>query len=277
MSVHLDKQSLESLLDGGMSLAQERRLSRHLQEDCPQCQDFLESMPEEKEAELMRILIRTQESGSALPVMPAELLPTKRFRIFSGRPWLVPAFSLAVLVLCGWAVSLAFMTWSQEQTTFRSKGSVMIERPTVELTVGRLHKTADGQSEIERLANGAALAGDSQLVFKLEVGGPCYLYLLRMAEHRFELLVPADGQSPLHHPGGTFLPELAGQPASFALKGLAGNQHFVALCAPAPLSVPADLESLTQSLAEQSPPAPGLRMVSLDRVAIRVIAQGGEP
>ncbi|HUU01669.1 MAG TPA: hypothetical protein VM425_09530 [Myxococcota bacterium] len=265
MNGHLNSELYERLLTGRLSVAEERRLFTHLGQDCEECENFMAELDAEQLGMLMEILERTSD--------PEDLSPAAREQVLAGRPErffgmslrLLPAAGIAMLAVIGIGLALVHFAASDEGETTRIKGAdTLAGAPAIGLTVGRLRADVKNAAGIERIASGGKVVSSERLVFRIDTTGPCYLYLACQTESSLEMLSPASGRAPIHHPGGAYSPETAGHPAAFSLKDHAGKLRFVALCAIKPLEIPQDVLRISAG----SPGPAGV--VSFDVVTVTV-------
>jgi hypothetical protein len=268
MMVHLNEKRLRALLDGRLSLREETRLARHLLDDeCQACEEFLGGLDESVEKKLFEIWGRSARAGD----LPAEA----RKRVLDAvssvpRTFLVPAAGFALVALLVLAIVLWF-TVGEDET--RVKGNVP-DVVGVELSLGVVEAGKDGAVEVRRIASGADVTPESQVVFRATTEGPCYLYLVRVGPDGLEVLVPDHFDEPLRHTGGAYTPMAGGKPAGYALEGNAGVQHFVAVCSEKPLAALEDLQPLAERLWKAGEPDRAVDVVSYDVVTLRVLGEG---
>jgi hypothetical protein len=118
---------------------------------------------------------------------------------------------------------------------------------------------------VERGASGQVLPPDRSLLFRIEVGAPAHLALLRSGGGETEVVFR-------HHAGRPGPVDVAvdGRTAEYPLAGLSGPQRFILVAGSDPLT-DADLAAATKLLsgraAEREPRSPGL---TVDVVEITV-------
>lgn len=247
MTVHLDEERLQSLLDGRLKPEQEAALARHLAEgECPTCEEFLSGLGESVETKLFQILARSTQARD-LPVEAnqriLETVSSKRPAI--PRMVLIPAAGFAFVALLALAVVLWFSAGEGAGTRIKGDEPGVVG---VELSLGIVEAGKDGAVEVRRVASGSAVSLESRVVFRVTTDAPCYLYLVRVGPDGLEVLLPDYFDEPLRHQGGSYTPTAGGNPAAYPLEGNAGAQHFVAVCPRNPLAELKDLQPLADHL-----------------------------
>jgi hypothetical protein len=276
MSMHLDRNRLRALLDGALSEEAERELVAHLAEGgCEQCEEFLGSLDDSQEQELLAILQRSMQARDLPETAQQRVLGTRPSRFFGLPPVLVPVAGLAFLALVALVTSLIFMQSSEDPGQTRIKGKAVARAPGIDLILG-LVTGEDEEEKIVRLANGSKVPTTGRVILRVNTEGACYLYLLRVdAGGKLEVLLPAaDARKPFFHPGGTHTPMISGYPAGAPLRDLTGVQHFVAGCSLKPLRLPEDLGPLLTSLRTGKDRSGLPAVVSFDVVTVRVSGEG---
>jgi hypothetical protein len=272
MKQHLNRELLERLLAGRLSVAEERELFSHLVEDCEECENFMAALDDEQTGLLIEIIERANEA--------ADLPPAAREQVLAGRPGrflgiplrLVPVAGIAMLAVIGFSLALVHFSMPDGGETTRIKGTEeQVKAPAVELTLGRLRTDANNATNIERIASGVKVSQGERLAFRIDTSGPCYLYLACLDSGAIEMLSPDSGRAPVHHPGGAYTPKFAGRAAAFSLKGHAGKLSFISACAVRPLQRP---EDILRRAAKSLGPA---EMVSFDVVDLTVTEEADEP
>jgi hypothetical protein len=267
MSMHLDEKRLHQLLEGELSHAEEQRLHRHLREECPQCEAFLESLDEGRAGLLLAVLARTRRPPDLSIQAQREVMEQGAPRRFGLSHLLLPVAGLTLLLLVGLAFTLAHVMGSDTAESSRVKGDT-VAAPAVDLAIGRI--SAGARERIVRVRAEEILEPHDRVVFRVSTEGSCLVYLVRIDEGSLEVLVPLPGEKPVRHPGGSFTPSMKGRPAAMNLSGLNGRQHFAALCATQPLDLPEDLDTLVGVLRAGQEPAGSDDVVSYDVVTITV-------
>jgi len=273
--VHLDADVLRALLAGDLSPEQERRLARHLAtDDCPRCDAFLEGMDAGHEQELLRVIERVELASDLPGGARRQVLERAAPRPLFAHRWLVPVAGLVLLVVAGTGAILALLQDEAGGPARRLKGEPA--SVGVELGLGLVESDATGARRVERIGSGAVVGQGSVLVFRIDTQGPCYLYLVELGPVGAPgLLLPADPDRPLRHEGGVYTPSGGDAPTGVRVRGPEGRRWFAAVCAPRPLALPGDLESLAERLRAGAGPAQDV--VSCDVVDVQVTGRSPPP
>lgn len=247
MTDHLNQERLQALLEGRLKPEQEAALARHLAEgECQTCEEFLGGLDESVEKKLFIILDRSTQAADLSVEAQQQILET----VSSKRPAiprmvLIPAAGFAFVALLALAVVLWFSAGEGGETRIKGDQAGVVR---VELSLGLVEAGKAGVVEVRRVASGAAVSLESQVVFRVTTDAACYLYLVRVGPDGLEVLLPDYFDEPVRHPGGPYTPMAGGQPAAYSLSGNAGTQHFAALCSKSPLASLKDLQPLAEHL-----------------------------
>ena len=266
MTVHLDAERLQALLDGRLKPEEEAALARHLADgECQTCEEFLGGLDQSVESKLFAILDRSTRAAD----LPAEANRRILEAVLSKRPViprmvLIPAAGFAFVVLLALAAVLWFSAGEGEGTRIKGDQAGVVR---VELSLGVVEPAKAGTVDVRRVASGAEVSPENLVVFRVTTGAPCYLYLVRVGPDGLEVLVPDYFDEPIRHRGGVFTPTAAGNPVAYSLSGNAGTQHFAAVCSPSPLASLKDLQPLAEHLWGAGE---RVDVVSYDVVTLRV-------
>ncbi|MBW1807674.1 MAG: hypothetical protein JRJ87_05720 [Deltaproteobacteria bacterium] len=277
MTVHLNDKRLAALLEGKLSASAESELAQHLASDCSDCEKFLLGLDDVGQAQLLAVLGKAAEPGDLSPAARCEVIEKSTSASTRLFPKLVPLAGFAFLLLIGLGLVLAYVISTEDPNGVRTKGAGGDQIAQVEISLGVVDKAADGTISVTRVSAAASISSSRTLVLRATTQIPCFLYIIRIGSHDVEMLIPAPGGKPFFHPGGAYTPKSGNKPAGIRLADYSGRQHFVAVCAPKPLSLPADLQTLVQDLQNSREPAIRTDLITYDVFTISVVAEEDTP
>jgi hypothetical protein len=123
-----------------------------------------------------------------------------------------------------------------------------------------------GNPQLDRGQSGAVVPQDASLAFRVELGRPAYLALLRIGAGESEVVWR-------HHAdhAGTVDVSEQGKPAAYPLHGLAGTQHFALVASERPIAdddLAAAARAATGASAARNDPR--VHVMTLDVVEVTV-------
>ena len=232
---HLDHDSYQRLRSGRLDPAEARELARHLEEECDVCEAFLAARPlDDLDGVVDRAL-----AGLAPP--SAEARPSEgefaRIRAAtSGRArgtarmgrWVAAA--AAVLMVGGVSLLVARSRSGQE-----ADSSAGVKGRQLSPVPARLRFAVvggeGGTLQLDRGRDGAVVPAGASLAFRIELGRPAYLAVLRIGGGEREVV----WKRRVDRAGVVDVSE-GGRPAAYPLKGLSGVQRFALVASEAPIT-----------------------------------------
>jgi hypothetical protein len=231
-SNHLDQNTYRLLRSGKLDPATARRLAEHLDGPCETCEAFLATQaPDDLDGSVDAAL------AQLAPVSPSEVggdLEFSRIRkaVHGRRPvaratrWLVAA--AALLMVGGVSLTLLRHRPPHEYAESGVKG-----RPS-QVIPARLRfavvETGGGAPEVDRGRSGAVVPAGASLAFRVELGRPAYVALLRIGASESEVI----WKQHVARPGAIDVSE-NGRPAAYPLQGLSGTQRFALVASERPI------------------------------------------
>ena len=273
-SIHLDLETYRRLRSGDLEPARARDLAKHLEGECAKCEEFLASLPPDAldgsvDAVLTAISpTRPDEQGHDIEYARIR-------RAVSGRrtpAWRVTRFAAvaAAFLVAGGTALVAVQHGRQERADWdgvKGRGQVVPAR----LRFAVVEPTAAGPAtgaglQLEHGQSGAVVPQGASLAFRVEVGRPAYVALLRVAGGDTEVV----WQQHVARPGAVDVSE-DGRPAAYPLRGLAGTQRFVLVASEQPIAQE-DLAAAVRATKGSSAASedPRFRVMTLDVVEVTV-------
>jgi hypothetical protein len=230
---HLDRQTVAKLLAGTLPPAEARRWAEHLDAECAECEallaadgpaDALDGLADEALAAHGAHAEAARDAGNDLEFARIQRAvrgrtPVRRFAAFA-------AIAAAALLAGGLVLKVAApprQDWDGMKGFARTQG-----------VPARLRFAVQGAGD-ERGASGQTLPAGASLLFRVEVGAPAYVAVLRAGDG--EPFFTGHAEQP-----GALDVVLDGAPAAYPLDGLQGTQRFVLVASPTPIT-PADLRA----------------------------------
>jgi hypothetical protein len=221
---HLDPLALRRLLRGELSPGEARRLAGHLARECPDCEAVIAADPalDERVDRALASLAppRDEERGDDLEfariqraVRQAKARPSRRLGVIAA----------AALVAIGAGVVLRLERAPRSDWT-GEKGRAGTAVPA------KLRFAVAGGPGLERGATGQVLPPEASLLFRIEVGAPAYVALVRVGGSDREVVFQGHADRP-----GAMDVSVNGRPAAYPLHGLSGPQRFVLVAGTRPI------------------------------------------
>jgi hypothetical protein len=142
---------------------------------------------------------------------------------------------------------------ADDEPRWRTKGNLGDAAP---LRIRYLVAATAPDAALERGADGGRYARDRALVFRVEAGGPGYLYLVRVARDEKERVWPAPGRRDARVEAGAHDFSEGSRPTAYPLRDLKGPQRFAAVLSPEPVALER-LARLARSLPAEMKAAGG--------------------
>ena len=266
---HLSHETYLRLRAGDLDPTAARQLVRHLDEDCEACASFLASLPPDAvdgtaDALLTRLTPPSSlEAGHDLEFARIQRELRRQPRVRRAMGW-VAAAAAAVLVAGGGAwVALQART-GQQSDWDGVKGHAAHAIPA------RLRfavvDPANGTPRIAAGRSGTVVPGRESLAFRIELGRPAYVALLRIGGDQSETVWKGYGA----HPGVVDVSE-NGKVAAYPLRGLSGEQRFALVASERQLT-PEDLAEAARAARSDGAPSVGREApdMTLDVIQVRV-------
>ena len=269
--IHLDRHTYRRLRSGELDPATARALADHLDEACETCDTFLARQPPDGvdgavDAALVGLV------GLA-PVSEAERGDDVEYarirRAVKGggrrvtRRWAGMAMAAAAMLLVG-GVSLTVLRSGPGQRAWDG------EKGTPQPVPARLRfavvDQGQGETQIDRGQSGAVLTQGASLAFRVELGRPAHLALLRIGPGESEVV----WRQFAAHAGMVDVSE-QGRPAAYPLRGLAGTQRFALVASERPIAeedLAAAARAATGASAARNDPR--VKVMTLDVVEVTV-------
>ncbi len=270
---HLDARTYAHLLHGDLPPAEARALGRHLEEDCPECEEFLASLPGADALDgavdrALAALAPADATGQGNDVefarierRMAELEAPRR------RPRHVAPAALAAAVLAAGVVGLLLPRAGSDRSAWDGVKGTEPRPIPVRLRFVVITSEPGGPPVLERGVSGQPVGPAASLQFEIETGIPADVALVR---------VPARGSPEVfwHERVGRGRASVAvqGRPAAYPLADLSGPQRFVLVASEHRL----DEGRIARAAVPLAPPArvspdiPTLDGLSLDVVEVDV-------
>jgi hypothetical protein len=231
-SSHLDRNTYRLLRSGKLDPESARRLAEHLDGPCEACEAFLAAQaPDDLDGSVDAAL------AQVAPADPSEAGGDVEFsriqKAVRGRPlaratrWLATA--AAVLLVGGVSLTVVrHLAARQDADQMGVKGS------PAQIIPARLRfavvDTGRGAPEIGRARSGAIVPAGSSLAFRVELGRPAYVALIRIGGSESEVI----WKEHVAQAGAVDVSE-NGRPAAYPLQGLTGTQRFALIASERPL------------------------------------------
>ena len=268
-SIHLDLETYRRLRSGSLEPARAKELADHLDGDCATCEEFLASLPPDGldgavDAALASVAPpRAEEQGRDLEFFQIRRAIAPR-RNVTARVSRFVAIAAAVLVVGGGGLVVV-----QHQLAPRTEWDGVKGRAATAVPA-RLRfaivEAGGGAMQLDRGQSGAVVPEGASLAFRVEVGRPAYLALLRVGASESEVVWR-------HHANasGSLDVSESGRPAAYPLKGLAGTQRFVLVASENPIAEE-DLAGAARAAkgASASRDDPRMQIMTLDVVEVTV-------
>jgi hypothetical protein len=269
-SKHLDLETYRLLRSGELAPAEAKALAEHLEGDCDVCEAFLAGSPDangldgDVDAALLGLAPSTAaERGNDLEFARIRRA-SKAARPAVTRRWTGYAMAAAAMLLVG-GVSLTVMRSgpTSPTSTWTEKGSAQPVPARLRFAVvdqGR------GDPQIDRGQSGAVVPEGASLAFRVELGRPAYLALIRIGAGESEVVWR-------HHADRAGMVDVSeqGRPAAYPLHGLAGTQRFALVASERPIAdedLSAAARAATGSSAARNDPR--MHVMTLDVVEVTV-------
>jgi hypothetical protein len=263
--LHLDPETLRRLQAGQVTAAEARSWAAHLASDCARCEELLAGdgpagpLDGAADAALAGLAPpRPEEAGNDLEYARIQ----RALRGGRARP---AGRAVAFLAVAAMALVGAGVVFQVARGPRSGWDGVKGPAPAAVPASLRFAVAGPGGSAVERGATGQVLAADRSLLFRIEVGAPAHLVLLRAGGGETEVVFRHRAEGP-----GPVDVTVDGRTAAYPLAGLSGAQRFILVAGAEPLTE-ADLAAAAKLLsgqaAERGPGSPGL---TVDVVEITV-------
>jgi hypothetical protein len=266
---HLDQNTYRLLRSGKLDPASARRLAEHLEGACETCEAFLAAQaPDDLDGSVDAALTQLApaspaEAGGDLEFSRIQRAVRGRRPLARATRWLAAA--AAVLMVGG--LSLAVL---RHRPAHEDAAETGIKGRPSQIIPARLRfavvDTGRGGPELDRGRSGAIVPSDASLAFRVELGRPAYVALLRIAGGETEVV----WQQHVARPGAVDVSE-NGRPAAYPLRGLSGTQRFGLVASERPIGqdvVAAAARAITGASAGADDPR--LSLMTLDVVEVTV-------
>ena len=269
-SKHLDLETYRLLRSGELAPAEARALAEHLEGSCDVCEAFLAGSPEadaldgDVDAALGALAPPAQgERGNDMEFARIRRA-VKGARPAPARRWTGYAMAAAAMLLVG-GVSLEVMRSGPTQPWDGEKGGAQLQPVPAHLRFAVVGQDR-GAPQLDRGQSGAVVPQDASLAFRVELGRPAYVALLRIGAGESEVVWR-------HHAdrSGTVDVSEQGRPAAYPLRGLAGTQHFALVASEHPIAdedLAAAARAATGASAARNDPR--MHVMTLDVVEVTV-------
>jgi hypothetical protein len=273
-SIHLDLETYRRLRSGDLEPARARDLAKHLEGDCAECEEFLASLPPDTldgsvDAALTEVSpLRPEDQGHDIEYARIRRAVSGR-RMSAWRVTRLAAVAAAFLAVGG-AALVATQHGRQERAEWdgvKGRGQVVPARLRFAVVGASSAGSGGGAGlQLEHGQSGAVVPQGASLAFRVEVGRPAYVALLRVAGGDSEMV----WQQHVARPGAVDVSE-HGRPAAYPLRGLAGTQRFVLVASEQPIA-PEDLAAAVGAAKGSSASSedPRFRVMTLDVVEVTV-------
>src|SRR6266536_3028035 len=243
--MHLDLDTYRKLRSGELDGETSRKLAEHLDGACDECEAFLASLPPD-------------DLDGAVDAALSQLSP-----VSGATRWLAVA---AAVALVG---GVSFTALRNRGLGDRGGGEGEKGRPA-QVIPARLRfavvDTGRGQAQLDRGQSGAVVPSGASLAFRVELGRPAYVALLRIGPGESEVV----WKQHVARAGAVDVSE-NGRPAAYPLHGLAGTQRFALIASDHPIA-DADLAAAARAATGASAGAedPRWSVMTLDVVEVTV-------
>ena len=265
--LHLDSETLRHLLSGDLPAEEARRWAEHLARDCAECEAVLaaegpaSALDGEADARLAGLApVRDEELGNDLEYARIR-------RAMQGAPdratqprrrW--AAMAVAAVALLGAGVVFQVTRAPRRDAEWTGeKGRANAAVPA------RLRFAVTGAGDVERGASGQVLPADASLLFRIEVGAPAHVALLRVGGGEREVIFRGQATRP-----GPVDVTVDGRPAAYPLHGLSGAQRFILVAGARPLTDESLAQAATFLGGQAASGAPRPPELTVDLVDITV-------
>jgi hypothetical protein len=249
MQIHLDDATYRQLRAGELDAPNARVLAEHLDGSCAVCEAFLASRAVDGldgavDATLARLAPSSADTGH--DVEYARIRRALRSRGTGARRVTGWAAAVAALLLVG-GVAVAVARHARPARVGEAAWDGVKGRPGQALPA-RLRfavvEAAGAAPRIDRGRSGAVVPADSSLAFRVELGLPAYVALLRVGGGEGEVIWTQRAAQP-----GVLDVSQDGHPAAYPLRGLVGMQRFALVASESPIG-PDDLAAAARAAAE---------------------------
>lgn len=263
---HLDRDGYLRLRAGTLPPDQARALAEHLDQGCATCEAFLAALsPDALDGAVDEAL--TSLAPPAAIEAGHDLEYARIGRALAPRRRLGPVRVLALAAAVALAAGVAVQVVRQRQVAERAwegeKGSPAAVPARLRFAVV---EGGAGAPRLDRGRTGLVLPQEASLAFRVEVGRPATLVLLRIGGGEREVV----WRGRADHPGALDVSE-GGRPAAYPLRGLAGPQRFALVASEGTLEDD-DLAAAARAAADPAASAADLRSrpLTLDVVEVTV-------
>jgi hypothetical protein len=266
-SNHLDLDTYRRLRAGTLPPARARELAAHLDGDCATCEEFLAALPPDgldgaTDAALTSVAPpAAEEQGSDLEYFRIRNRTQKR-RTSTWRVTRVAAMAAAVLAVGGG--SLVAMQHARKTDSdwdgVKGRGGQAVPARL------RFAVVDAGGQQLDHARSGEVVPQGASLAFRIEVGRPAYVALLRVGSGESEVV----WKQRVERAGAIDVSE-NGRPAAYPLHGLAGTQRFALVASERPIA-DEDLGAAARAAngASASRQDPRFNVMTLDVVEVTV-------
>jgi hypothetical protein len=266
--MHLDLETYRKLRAGQIEPEQARRLAEHLDGACDECETFLASLPPDGldgavDSALSQLApASAEEAGKELEFWQIEraVRGSRRSRLATASRWL--AVAAAVALVGGVSFTALRSPRDRGELDPGVKG-----RPAQVIPARLRFAVVDaGGNGVQRAQDGAVVPAGASLAFRVELGRPAYVALLRIGASETEVVwkqhVPRSGAVDISENG---------RPAAYPLHGLTGTQRFALVASDRPIAE-ADLAAAARAATGASAGAedPRWSVMTLDVVQVTV-------
>jgi hypothetical protein len=267
-SLHLDLETYRKLTSGELAPARAREIAAHLDGDCDVCEAFLANLPPDGldgavDAALTDLApARADEAGNDLEYMRIRR-SARAPRTGISRVTRYVAIAAAFLVVGGAGLVVVKHEQARRSEWTGEKGRPQVVPARLRFAVV---EAQTGAPQLDHGRSGAVVPEGASLAFRVEVGRPAYVALLRVGAGESEVV----WQQHLTRPGAVDVSE-NGRPAAYSLRGLAGTQRFVLVASERPIAAE-DLGAAARAATGQgaSREDPRWSVMTLDVVEVTV-------
>jgi hypothetical protein len=271
-SIHLDLETYQRLRSGQLDPARARQIAAHLDGDCATCDAFLAAQPADDldgatDAALVQLAPpAAEERGNDIEY-------AKIRRVMSGKrapTWRVTRFAaIAAALLAVGGASLVGVRYEQAKRADEAGVKGFPGRPTTIVPAKLLFAVVEPSGagpKIDHGRSGEVVPEGASLAFRVEVGRPAYVALLRVGGAENEVV----WKQHVDRAGSVDISE-NGRPAMYSLRGLAGTQRFVLVASERPIA-DEDLGAAARAAngASASREDPRFNVMTLDVVEVTV-------
>lgn len=232
-SNHLDHKTYRLLRSGKLEPEAARRLAEHLDGPCDECEAFLAAQaPDDLDGAVDSSLTRLapaspSESGSDAEFSRIHKAVRGRRPVARATRWLA---ATAALLLVG-GVSLSVLRYRTGRDADEGvKGFRAAQAIPARLRFAVV-ESGSGAPEIGRGRSGVVVPSGASLAFRVELGRPAYVALLRIGGSESEVV----WQQHVPTPGAVDVSE-NGRSAAYPLQGLSGTQRFALVASERPIA-----------------------------------------